>query len=56
MIDGVTVREAVQRIGVTPEAVRRYIGERRLKATKKRAVRLKTVWVIDTKALENFLK
>ena len=54
--DGFTVREAAERIGVTPEAVRRYIRERRLKATKKRSVGLKTIWVIDPKDLEDFLK
>ncbi len=56
LTDGLTVREAAQRIGVTPEAVRRYIRERKLKAAKKRAVGLKTVWIIDPKALDEFLK
>jgi excisionase family DNA binding protein len=55
MIDGrYTVRGAAKYLSVSEETVRRYIRERKLKATKVKSVGMKKVWVIDPKVLEAF--
>jgi excisionase family DNA binding protein len=55
MIDGrYTVRGAAKYLGVAEETVRRYIRERKLKATKVKSVGVKKVWIIDPKVLEAF--
>ena len=50
-----TVSEVAQKIGVTPETVRRYIREGKLKATKEISIGMKKIWVISHEELQNFI-
>lgn len=52
--DGLSVNEAKDILGVSAEAVRRYIRDGKLPAKKKRVLGLKTEWVITREALRAF--
>ena len=49
-----TVSEVAKILHVTEETVRRYFREDKLKATKKRTVGLKKVWLVSPEDLRKF--
>lgn len=56
MINGFyTVREVAEKLSVTEETVRRWIREKKLKATKIRIKGLKEAWGISQAALREFM-
>jgi predicted RNA-binding protein associated with RNAse of E/G family len=49
-----TVSDVAKALHVTGESVRRYIREGKLKASKKRTVGLKKVWLVSPEDLRKF--
>jgi excisionase family DNA binding protein len=49
-----TIAEAAKHLGVTQETVRRYIREGKLKATKKKTIGLRKVWMVTRDELNRF--